>query len=330
MYKVVFITIYYNRAAEVDVTLRSMLAAKNEDVHIIAVDDGSTDDTYNNLLKYEPYGVEVITSENRGFTKTLSSLLENIDSEYIAICGSGDVCHKDRISTQIQFMDSHQDVVFCGTASRNIDAETYEVVDYQKYNDGYLSKKDFNESPPFTHGAAVIRASAYHQVGGYDTKFLFCQDWDLWLRLLDIGKGYFINQNLYDRRLLLDGASFNAKKTEKQLIYKYLALFFSKNKNIDRKIYMNSRDVDSIVIDLKLAQKIRKDMCARLIKLYLMKDVKGSQELMGIINEKYHGIYLPYLIIYTIIYIPVKYNLGLSYISKTLRSTLSFIRKFHK
>lgn len=330
MHKVVFVTLYYNRASEVDVTLTSMLAAKIDGVHIIAVDDGSTDHTYEELLKFKEYGVEVITGKNKGFSKCLYDVLDGVDSQYIAICGSGDICHKDRILDQIELMDNRPDISFCGTASRNIDIDSNKVVDIQKFSDGELAAQDFYESPPFTHGTVMIRTSAYKKVGGYDSRFYFCQDWDLWFRLLEVGKGYFINKNLYDRRLLLDGASFNAKKTEKQLVYKYLALFFFKNKNLDRDEYMNNLVLDKVIHDLNFSNEIRKDMSSRYIKLFIIRDFSGARELRDILNERYDGLLFKCLLIFYLIKIPVKYNIGVSFLSGFLRSGLYLFRKFSK
>lgn len=328
MHKIVFITLYYNRSAEVDVTLQSMLAAKTENMHIIAVDDGSTDDTYQKLLQYQDCGVEVVTGENKGFTKSLCNLLEKVDSEYIAICGSGDICHKDRIRTQLDIMDLNKNIAFCGTSSRNIDIEKNQVVDYQNFKEGFLEAANFFDSPPFTHGTVMIRTSAYKAVGGYDERFYLCQDWDLWLRLLSVGDAYFINKNLYDRRLLLDGASFNAQKAELQLVYKYLALYFYKNQNINRDLYLDNFDMKNIINSLNIKNKIRSNMSSRFIKLVLLRDFKGATTTRSILNENYGGLLLKYTIVFYLIFIPIRFNIGVSFLSRFLRVIFDLFRKF--
>lgn len=328
MYKVLFVTFYYNRASEVKLTLDSMVKAKVDRTHVVAVNDGSMDNTLDVLLDYKNKNndIEIISQKNTGFSKCIASILEDVNTEYIAICGSGDICHKERLKRQVELMDRMPDVVFCGTASRNIDINTNKVIDLQEFSEGEIYAKDLLNAPPFTHGTVMIRASAYKKVGGYDPNFIFSQDWDLWFRLLSIGKGYFINEQLYDRRLLLDGASFNAKKAEIQLFFKYLAIYFNNNKTVDRNNYLKNLDFNKIKKDLNLEDKIKKDLASRYVKLISIKDFSGAKEILNIINNQYGGIGLFYLFIGQIVFISAKYNLGYRYLSWALRKGVDLAR----
>lgn len=330
MHKVVLATFYYNRGSEVDVTLRSMIATSDRTTQIIAVDDGSTDDTYQQLMKFKSNQVEIISGNNRGLTRCLYETFENVESEYIAICGSGDICHPDRLKVQVAFMDANPHITFCGTASRNIDAITRAEVDIQDYTERELTAQDFFHSPPFTHGSVIIRTDAYKKVGGYDQRFYFSQDWDLWFRLLSIGPGYFINNKLYDRRLLLDGASFSPKKAELQLIYKYLAIYFYNHNNQNRDELLNNFDVNKVISKLLLKDLLKKNLSSRYIKLIAIKDYDGADKLHMIAKDQYEGIDFKYRLLAKIIILLTKSGINYITINKMLRFVLNFTRKNEK
>ena len=61
------------------------------------------------------------------------------------------------------------------------------------------------------HGTAMVRRSALIEAGGYDERFQFAQDYDLWLRLSEIGELRNIGEYLYALRRW-EGAITNAKK----------------------------------------------------------------------------------------------------------------------
>lgn len=326
MAKITFITLYFNRGNEVDVTMNSMLAASVENTSIIAVDDGSSDHTATKLVRFEANGVKVVSHLNKGFTRSLIDIIDSVDSEYIAICGSGDICHSKRLKRQMAVMEAMPDVAFCGTASRNIDAETGTVIDTQVYREGILHAQDFYESPPFTHGTVVFRNSAYKGAGGYDPRFIFSQDWDLWLRMLSIGKGYFINEFLYDRRVLADGASFSARKAEKQLLFKHAALYFNQNGQSKRDIILRgimSHGVNALPDGIPA---MRRDLSNRYLKLLLVDDTANANGIKEILNSTYGGISTRYRFVAFIIVTISLLGFSLSGIRNVARWVLSKYR----
>src|SRR5690606_14769654 len=141
------ITVYFNREAEVAITLNSLIQSEIENYQIIAVDDGSTDATLDELLSFDSSDkVKVVTHSNRGFTQSMIDVLSNIESKYVAICGSGDYSCPQRLKRQLQILRANEGVVLCGTASRNIDVSTGKVIDKQTYHEGELKEEDFLDS----------------------------------------------------------------------------------------------------------------------------------------------------------------------------------------
>ena len=56
---------------------------------------------------------------------------------------------------------------------------------------------------PFCHAPCLVRAEAYKAVNGYsvDEKRLRVEDWDLWVRMYELGyRGYMLDEPLYMMR----------------------------------------------------------------------------------------------------------------------------------
>ncbi len=324
--KLTVITLFYNRSEVVEQTINSLLKQEFQDFDIIAVDDGSTDSTLYELNKINADNFYVVTHENLGFTSSLISILGEVKSDYIAIHGSGDTCSRDKLSKQIEILEQNANVGFCGTTSENLSPLTREVIDIQSYNKLSLTAIDFQSAPPFTHGSVMFRRSIYDLVGGYDSRFTFSQDWDLWLRMLRESKGYMILEPLYQRYILPDGASFNPIKAEKQLIFKHLALLFDKRAGADR----NELLAGDVISKNRVLfhNELKKDLVNRLFKLILL----GHTEHYVVLKDYVYGTYgVPSSFLaekmLLILEVMGRCNISLRGIGKVARYTLERVRR---
>ena len=70
---------------------------------------------------------------------------------------------------------------------------------------------------PTHHGSVMFRRDAYERAGGYRAAFYYGQDFDLWLRLAEIGKFQGIDEVLYTARITPDSISGNARSRQEEL-----------------------------------------------------------------------------------------------------------------
>lgn len=84
----------YNQEELVIKALNSIPVRK--DIEIIVIDDGSTDNTWNNLLSYRNHHIEdrnivlLYNEENKGVGYTVNKGYDNASGEYIVLLGSDD------------------------------------------------------------------------------------------------------------------------------------------------------------------------------------------------------------------------------------------------
>jgi len=216
------ITLYYNRADQVDESIRSLLNQTYRNIEIIAVDDGSTDDTLEKLRAYDDPRMSVITHPNKGLIHSIIEAVELARGELIAIHGSGDISYPERIEEQVKLLQSRPEVGVVGCIVENVNTLTGESEQFYVPN---LDRIDvtrhlLDKGNVFTHGEVMFRRSIYNQVGGYRRTFVYSQDLDLWLRMSRVTKFANVEKLLYRRYKLADGVS---TVPEKRLMQIYLA-----------------------------------------------------------------------------------------------------------
>jgi hypothetical protein len=328
-YKVVVITPYYNRADYVVKSVDSLINQDYDDYHVIVINDGSTDSTSQVLNRYSSCDrVTIVNQENKGLTKSLSDIISGLNCKYVAIHGSGDVSHPDRLRTQVELLEGGGDYCLCGTSSQNLDPDTNDVIDYQKFPKTILHKNDFLSAPPFTHGTAMFDKRKYDMVGGYDRRFKYSQDWDLWLRLMDVGDAYMLKEIQYTRYALRDGASFQPSKASKQLYFKYLALMFDSGSVGREEYFDNSKKSDEV--NSEISSKVKGDLERRVLKLILIDREKEASELRVFCESEYGGLSLYITILYSCLIYLSRIGINPKKFSTLFRRLLDISRRMRR
>lgn len=276
---ITIITVYYNREKKVIDSINSLLNQTYKDIEIIAVDDGSTDNTLSMLRSLKDERYKVITHKNMGFVKSIKKAVNLAKGELIAVHGSGDYSYPKRIEQQFEVFKKNKNIGVVGCYVENyneISGELNLLKPYITNNTSLL--KIIKKRNLFTHGEVMFRKSVYDQVGGYREFFKFAQDRDLWIRMSLICDFHIVPKVLYKRYMLPDGVSTNSEKMamqkffneisrqnidltlngEKDLIERHgmYAPFFRLNSKITSKELLRLSLNDFMSKDLEMAKKM--------------------------------------------------------------------------
>lgn len=170
--------------------LDSLFVQSLPDIEVIAVDDGSSDGTVSLLrdrAAREPR-LRVVDGAGKGLVPALNLAASRARSPLLARMDADDVSHPERLEAQVRFLERHPSFAACGTAVRLFPRHGLGS-GYRRYERWLNGLKDpdavladlFVECP-IAHPTLVIRASAFHGVGGY-RDMDWPEDYDLVLRL---------------------------------------------------------------------------------------------------------------------------------------------------
>ena len=181
-------------AAFLDEAVASLLAQTFPDFEIIAVDDGSTDDSAERLAAWASRDrrVRVIRRAGGGIVPALNHALAAARGDVVARMDADDVAEQFRFERQLALLDAQPHVAACGTRVRYFPraavrdgARRYEAWLNSLHQPADLARDSFVECP-IAHPTLMARARALHDVGAW-RDVPWPEDYDLILRLLAAG-----------------------------------------------------------------------------------------------------------------------------------------------
>ena len=100
----VFIPVY-NCEKYIKESLESIINQTYENLDILIIDDGSTDNTVNLIKQYKDTRIRLLRNDkNRGIPYTRSRGLEECRGEYLALMDADDISLSERIKKQVNFL----------------------------------------------------------------------------------------------------------------------------------------------------------------------------------------------------------------------------------
>jgi glycosyltransferase involved in cell wall biosynthesis len=141
----------------------------------------------------------IMESKTPGIVPALNLGLENITSKYVARMDEDDYMLPNRLKNQLIFLESNPLVLALGGQLQLIDKDD-EVLGSAKYRKRIrLNNSDLFGNSPIAHPAAMIRLESLRSIGGY--RDFLPEDWDLWVRLREIGRIENLNEMVLRYRI---------------------------------------------------------------------------------------------------------------------------------
>jgi glycosyltransferase involved in cell wall biosynthesis len=180
----------YNAAETLEEALQSLANQTFTDFEIVAVDDGSTDDTQAILQAWarrDPR-LRALAQPHRGILAALNLGLGDCRGEYIARMDADDRCHPERLELQKRLLDQDPapavgSCLVAGFPAQEVRQGFRIYIDWLNslVTDQEIRRELFVESP-IPHPSAMIRRAWLDKVGGYQ-EHGWPEDYDLWLRM---------------------------------------------------------------------------------------------------------------------------------------------------
>ena len=191
MKKEPFITVFtpnYNCSEYISETIESIINQTYTNFEYIIIDDCSEDDSWSIIQNYankdkriKAYrnntNLNVVKTRNRGFK------LRYPHSKYFAIIDSDDIALSTRLENQVDFLEKNPDYGLVGS-NIIITNKNSQNIGFRKYpSSNKKIKKIIVRYNPIAQSSVTLRTEVVKQVGNYTTKWIFCEDYDYWLRV---------------------------------------------------------------------------------------------------------------------------------------------------
>ncbi|RKD89147.1 glycosyltransferase family 2 protein [Halopiger aswanensis] len=207
----------YNRADTLPRAIESALAQTIDDLEVIVVDDGSTDDTESVLSDYEREDSRVrpvVHETNRGANAARNTGIEWAHGEYVAFLDSDDEWHPEKLERQLDALEERSDEwvgVYCdatfelsGTSGslRTAVASVLARADDEPTREGgeeLIGEILADNVQPGAGSTLLVETAVADEAGGFDETLDRFQDPEFCLRVLEHGKLAYVDEELVRR-----------------------------------------------------------------------------------------------------------------------------------
>lgn len=188
---------FYNAEKFLDESIQSILNQTFTDFEFIIINDASTDNSNKIVQKYldDKRIIYIKNKENKGIVCNLNDGLKKARADVIARMDGDDISMPTRFEKQYNFLKNNPDISIVGTFAEVIDSNNIKIEKMTFATGPIIIKKQSLYRGPFLHPTVFFKKDVLNKIGGYNSKFKYCQDIDIFLRILFAG---FQGANLSD------------------------------------------------------------------------------------------------------------------------------------
>lgn len=172
----------FNSERNIEQCIRSVLAQTYSDFEIIIVDDSTTNETKEKIEFFNDSRIKIMDGPREGLAEALNYGIKECRGEFIARLDSDDYSERTRFQKQIDYLDSHPNIVICGTWQRHFGKDSYI---HKTASDSNQCKSNLLFTCDLCHSTLMIRKQFLIDNELYYSKEHQAEDFELWSRVLD-------------------------------------------------------------------------------------------------------------------------------------------------
>lgn len=178
----------YNGSAYLSETLDSLVSQTFSDFELLAIDDGSTDNSSKIVRSLGDERVRLIQKKNGGLCDTLNLGIAEAKAPFIARSDQDDISLPERLERQMQVMSDHPQAIALFAYSTKFGRKHR----WSNADKMVMAPGELKEYEPMKDGSVLgstmfARTTALRSIGGFRSAYYPVDDWDLELRLVQTG-----------------------------------------------------------------------------------------------------------------------------------------------
>lgn len=188
----------YNHADFLPNAVKAIVSQTLTDFELIIVNDGSTDSTASYLATLRDPRIKIIERENGGLPSALNCGFDAASGRYFTWTSADNITAPTWLEILVDSLDkAPESVGFVSSGFAYINEHDELGAVFHGQSMGYDKMAAANTG----NASFLYRASVAEMVGKYDESLTGAEDWDMWLRILDVCDGLYVDYVLYYYRL---------------------------------------------------------------------------------------------------------------------------------
>jgi len=197
-------------------------SARNQEYpefEVVVIDDGSTDDTAEVMKQFGP-PVRYIHQKNAGLSAARNSGIREAKHDFILFLDADDELKPGILKEMMRvFMGLESGYGLMGCDRVLIDADGKKLPTAKPSEpEGEVSARDILMRTRFSPTGALCRKEVFEKAGGFDTTLRSTEDRDMWIRIAEKYRVYYLNQELIHIRKHGSNMSSNAARQSSNMV----------------------------------------------------------------------------------------------------------------
>lgn len=205
----------YNAAKYIEETINSALQSSYSPIEIIIVNDGSIDNTREEVLtlrEKHPETIKYIEQSNSGVAVARNIAIQCANGKYILPLDADDLIDKDYIKKAVEVLENSPEVKVVYGGAKYFGAKKG-VWKLPKFSLSLLARRNI------IYVSGIYRKEDFLKTDGYCAEIEGMEDWDFWISMLKTGgKVFFIPDTCFYYRILSDSKRKNDMKKKRQIV----------------------------------------------------------------------------------------------------------------
>lgn len=207
----------YENEGTVARAVESILGQTEESLELIVIDDGSQDGSAafaEKAIGKDTRGRVMRLERNLGIAPSLNAGLKAAAAPIVAIQDADDYSAPERLERELAVLAAESEVAVVGSRMQEVDGDGRELRPRTSFAAGDVGPvlMRFN---PIPNGSAAFRRDVALELGGYDPRYRYATEYDLWLRIADRHRLFAIDEELCTR--VMGGGNVAARAERAQL-----------------------------------------------------------------------------------------------------------------
>jgi glycosyltransferase involved in cell wall biosynthesis len=182
---------------------------------LVIINDGSTDNSHQIIVDF----IQKVSNQvqyfhleiNKGLPYCLNLGIQHAKGEYIARIDADDVMMEERLQKQVDFLEKHKSVGIIGSYAIDINELGNPIELFTVAERNQILKENLFTVCPFIHPSVMFRTHILINCIGYQNKYRYAEDYDLWFRLANITQFANLPEPLIKRRIHNQQITFSKK-----------------------------------------------------------------------------------------------------------------------
>uniref|UniRef100_UPI0039F0601B glycosyltransferase family 2 protein n=1 Tax=Bordetella sputigena TaxID=1416810 RepID=UPI0039F0601B len=194
----------FNQAEFIVDTVESAVGQSYENIQVIVIDDGSTDDSAARVKAKFGDEIVLISQSNNGPSAAINAGMRAAEGEYIAFLGGDDIATPDRVQHQVEILEeTRHDIIFSKPHLIDSFGERLRDEDFPIFYDpGQKEHSIFQrlllQGNFICASSAMMRGAIVPRMGYFHPGLIQLQDFEYWLRAC--ARGYSLA--VFDYRIV--------------------------------------------------------------------------------------------------------------------------------